>query len=114
MIAAKWFFKYLLQVTTTAFLATICSSQNCLRTNKEGPHKLAPCVFPFTYKDIVYHACTNASDPGGKIWCSTNVDESGNHVGGRSEWGYCDPDCQTFDDLLTTVNPLESKGELET
>jgi hypothetical protein len=109
---AKWFFKFLF--STTAFLATICSSQNCLRTNNEGPHKLAPCVFPFTYKDIVYHGCTNASDPGGKIWCSTNVDESGNHVGGRSEWGYCDPDCQTFDDLLTTVNPLESKGELET
>ena len=26
-------------------------------------------------------------------WCSTKVDESGNHIGGRGNWGNCDENC---------------------
>jgi hypothetical protein len=56
---------------------------------------LVECIFPFKYQDILFNECTTLNDPDGKFWCSTKVDESGNHVVGQGEWGYCDPDCET-------------------
>ena len=47
------------------------------------------CVFPFIYKGTTYSSCTNAGED--FYWCSTKVDESGNHVSG--EWGNCNSDC---------------------
>ena len=41
------------------------------------------------------------SDPAGKTWCSTKVDEHGRHTNGQNEWGYCDPECKSHDDLKT-------------
>ena len=29
-----------------------------------------PCVFPFEYRDQVYHACATADHEDGKPWCS--------------------------------------------
>ena len=46
------------------------------------------CIFPFKYKNKIYHKCTTIEEP--KPWCSTKTSE-GNHVTG--EWGYCDSDC---------------------
>ena len=33
------------------------------------------------------------SDPEGKLWCSTKVDELGNHVKSGGFWGRCNEDC---------------------
>ena len=48
------------------------------------------CVFPFTFWDVEYTACTTIDgDP--KPWCSTRVNENGVYVGGY--WEYCGSEC---------------------
>ena len=53
------------------------------------------CVFPFGYQGKTYNGCTIADAPDNKKWCSVQVDENGNHIGGRGLWGHCSGDCQT-------------------
>lgn len=45
------------------------------------------CTFPFRYKGIDYHSCTERDDPG-KPWCG--------NIAGTAGWGYCgkSPVCQ--------------------
>ena len=63
------------------------SSGEICRTNDEGPVKNDPCIFPFILHGNTYESCTNITDPDGKLWCATKVDENGSLV--RGSWGYC-------------------------
>ena len=54
----------------------------------DSPRKGVPCIFPFKYKDKRYNECTK--DGHSKFWCSTKVDENGNH---EKKWGNCADDC---------------------
>ena len=64
----------------------------CRTTNQyDSREKNVPCHFPFILFGKVYEKCTTAKDPDGKFWCSTEVDESGQHV--RKKWGYCSNKC---------------------
>jgi hypothetical protein len=38
-------------------------------------------------------ACTTLKDPEDKPWCSTKVDDTGNHVISGGYWGHCDLEC---------------------
>ena len=49
-----------------------------------------PCVFPFSYKNVEYTACTSVENNGTQ-WCSTEVD--GNGVVIEKKWGNCGPEC---------------------
>jgi len=49
------------------------------------------CVFPFKLSGKTYNACTSDLDVDGRFWCSTQVDNQGNHVTGT--WGYCNSKC---------------------
>ena len=58
------------------------------------------CQFPFKYIGITHDACTiHASAGATQPWCSTKVDEDGNHVLEHDEegydvhFGYCNQDC---------------------
>ena len=53
-----------------------------------------PCTFPFTYEGVKYNNCTVVNDPDGKPWCSTKVDDDGNHVQSGGHWGHCGQDCK--------------------
>ena len=44
------------------------------------------CVFPFTYKDVIYHKCS--SEDVYMPWCATET--NGNAI---VSWGLCLPDC---------------------
>ena len=64
----------------------------CKTTNETNAAKQnVACHFPFILFGKVYEKCTTAKDPDGKFWCSTEVDESGQHV--RKKWGYCSNKC---------------------
>ena len=60
-----------------------------------GENPNAPCIFPFKFKNVTYHQCTKADNAEGDItpWCSTLIDDSGEHIGNAGNWGYCGPDC---------------------
>jgi hypothetical protein len=58
-----------------------------------GPNTGAPCVLPFIYKGIQYDGCTTVDGDNGQPWCSTQVDNTGTHVGGAGQYGNCGPSC---------------------
>ena len=69
--------------------------KKCQTTNEPGSKvKNAPCKFPFTNNGKKYDSCTTDSDPDGRFWCSTKVDQSGNHQTGN--WGYCSQKCYDY------------------
>ena len=71
---------------------SILVSDSCRTVGGDSPN--APCVFPFVFADTVHKACTRDLDPENRPWCSTRVDEYGNHVESNpGEWGYCAPEC---------------------
>jgi len=47
------------------------------------------CMFPFTFRGIVYNTCITEGDEQGQPWCSTKTDEWGNHVSNKGNWGHC-------------------------
>ena len=52
-----------------------------------------PCIFPFKFDGITWNTCTNVDDPSAPFWCSTKVDDEGNHIGGQGNWGNCASNC---------------------
>lgn len=90
-------------VYSLILLSLQTEARRCRQTNGEGPQKDTPCYFPFIYKRKVLNECTDLSDPDGKFWCSTKVDDQGKHVGGADQWGYCDDNCDEYgpDDKTT-------------
>ena len=60
-----------------------------------------PCVFPFRYRNKTHLGCTTEDAVDGLAWCSTKVDEAGNHVTGQDEFGPCSPSCSR--DLICRV-----------
>ena len=70
------------------------SKLSCTTTTGPGANK--SCVFPFKFRSVTYNNCTTATNnpDDTKAWCSTKVDEFGNHVGGQGNWGHCEPKCQ--------------------
>ena len=71
-----------------------------------GPDTGSPCVFPFTFQDKQYTACTLDAAGDGLPWCSTRTDDFGQHVKGW--WGICSTDCQL--DLVQSP-PAETEEE---
>ena len=54
---------------------------------------IKPCIFPFKFSGQTFTQCTTVKDPDDKPWCSTKVNENGNHVTSGGYWGHCGQDC---------------------
>lgn len=75
--------------------------QVCVKENGSG--EILPCKLPFRFSGQIFNACTTASDPEGKPWCSTRTSGPENdHVGGGRHWGHCDEN-------ITCSSPLEQE-----
>ena len=70
----------------------VCKTVSCPQINKK-------CVLPFTHNGRTHTRCPIDPDDSSKFWCSTKVDNRGNHVVGQREYGHCSP----------RLCPLESK-----
>jgi hypothetical protein len=51
-----------------------------------------PCQLPFTVRNKTYYSCTFDYSHITEYlpWCSTKVDELGNHISAGNTWGICD------------------------
>ena len=63
-----------------------------------GPRPNRPCVFPFQLNGKTYTGCTTDLDDLDNYWCSTDINEFGEHISGQ--WGYCDSLCPKDDEPL--------------
>jgi len=68
----------------------------CL-TSKDSVASEKNCVFPFTFNNFTYYGCPTdfTDETKTKRWCSTKVDETGKHIPGGDDWGYCTKGCPT-------------------
>ena len=67
----------------------------CLQVTEKASNQEKPCEFPFIFKKVTYHACTE-DDAGvlGHPWCSTKVNSTTKeHITGQSFYGDCEPSC---------------------
>ena len=79
----------------------------CLTTDDSPEEKNVPCVFPFVFDEIMRFECITDTDPDGRYWCFTKVDDN---LEGIGNWGYCDQSCPPnntqFLQEITTVIPI--------
>ena len=80
---------------TPFIFETDSPNSKCCKT-VSGADVNKSCIFPFvttnfaTFTTRVYYDCNvNQNGP----WCSTKVDENGNHITGRGNWGNCGSEC---------------------
>ena len=62
-------------------------------TTVGGPDPNKPCVFPFKHKGNTFITCALSPNDDRPHWCSTLVDEAGEHIAGKGNWGHCGSDC---------------------
>ena len=62
---------------------------------------------------MTYNKCTNADDSGDKLWCSTKVDQFGNHVQHEGHWGNCGQDCTARYLIGNAEFSISNKGEFK-
>ena len=63
-------------------------------TTSDSPDKNTQCILPFKFNGILRQGCITDTDPDGRYWCSTKVDEDLEHSRfPNGYWGYCDKSC---------------------
>lgn len=81
------------------------SQEDCLTVGMPGQSRGKKCVFPFRYKDVQYHSCTQEDHH--NVWCATKVDDEGKFI--KGEWGECSSSPQCIrQDLCRTKIPHSS------
>ena len=69
-----------------------------------------PCQFPFRYNGVSYSTCTlKGADDVNSPWCSTLVDNNGNHVSGGGHYGNCGSKCPLSGRSGSSINSLMSE-----
>ena len=63
------------------------------RTTADSKDPQKPCIFPFKFKGEKYFGCPPDPEVRGKRWCSTAVDNRGNHITGKGNFGFCEESC---------------------
>jgi len=84
------------------------TSSSC--TTVGGPGEGSPCQFPFIYKGVTRNGCITEADPDNRLWCSTGVDEDGQHIVNGQNWAHCSDSCPVSD---TEVTPVSSAFSIE-
>ena len=81
-------FNYIVNITLILHFFT---ESTCITNG--GPNAGKPCIFPFIWKSVTYNGCPPDPEVNSETWCSTKVDENGNHIIGQSEYGFCSRNC---------------------
>lgn len=82
--------------------------KNC-STTSDSIDPSTKCVFPFIYKGLEHFGCPVDPEDNSRRWCSTEVDENGEHVSGKEKYGFCLDTCPTslnIDDFVVLNEAL--------
>jgi len=63
------------------------------RTTADSKDPKKPCIFPFKFKGEKYFGCPPDPEVKSRRWCSTAVDNRGNHITGKGNFGFCEESC---------------------
>ena len=63
---------------------------------------MQPCVFPFHWNFTTYFGCPEDYEDTTKTWCSTKVDEKGNHIQNHGKYGFCSNQCPVHQETAAT------------
>ena len=58
-----------------------------------GPSPNQKCILPFSFNGVTYQNCPKDPDDSSLNWCSTKVDQNGQHITGIGAYGYCSNGC---------------------
>ena len=73
-------------------------------------------MFPFVFQDKVRLECITDTDPDGRYWCFTKVDEN---LEGIGNWGYCGQSCspintQIVQEITAQIPTTENSNKCPT
>jgi len=81
------------------------SNLACVEEHKKPTECLTtlqkPCVFPFSYNDVVHTECTHVGSENGAAWCATQVDSEGVVV--RNTWEDCQAGCPVEEEVILDI-----------
>ena len=80
------FLSFLHQVLPTTISSTPAPTPPCPQT---GVVSGKPCIFPFTYKGVVYHCCSTEDEPNNRPWCPLIHAQVYTGQAGANNWDYC-------------------------
>ena len=83
------YFELLILLTTSL---VVNGQLKCLTTS-DSKDPRQPCIFPFKFKGTKYNGCPPDPEVAGRRWCSTAVDNRGNHITGGNNFGFCEESC---------------------
>ena len=69
------------------------------------------CVLPFSFRGKTFTSCTREHDPDDQAWCSTKVDNNGDHVENAGQWGHCSPECEARRSSPLQIKPAAIEAE---
>ena len=69
----------------------------CL-TSKDSKDPEKECIFPFTVNNFTFNGCPTlpTNETKTRRWCSTIVGDTGKHIAGGDNWGYCTVGCKPY------------------
>ena len=95
-----------LPLTVMFFQKKFAEYENCVTV--AGPSTGMKCMLPFKFDEFTFNACPSDPSPTGKPWCSTKVDDNGEHVYGGPHWGECSSDCPTENERTMSISYNET------
>ena len=81
------FLSFLHQVLPTTISTMPAPTPPCLQTGVTVVSG-KPCIFPFTYKGVVYQCCTTEDEPNNRPWCPLIHAQVYTGQAGTN-WDYC-------------------------
>jgi len=96
-------------ISDSIFFSLSDSEKICVTVSGASPG--LPCIFPFRFNGAVHYECTwdQAHLTEHLAWCSTQVDETGHHIGGQGKWGNCGEGCPVPPDPRNASFPASGR-----
>merc|ERR1712204_69973 len=73
--------------STKQFLRDERQGQTCKTTNEGSGRRNTNCELPWKFNGKLYNGCTTDTDPDGRFWCSTKINNRQEHDAGSQNWG---------------------------